>query len=327
MPAPPFDAELAPVLAERAIGTTRDLESLVKGRAPTSEDSIADLLGAFDVVREDRHVAHENGDPEVLVSVFRRRDHVAGGPGLLYAHGGGMVIGDRFRGIDRILEWVRAFDAVAISVEYRLAPEHPYPAALHDCFAALSWAAEHASELGFDARRLVVAGISAGGGLAAGITLLARDRGGPALAGQVLMCPMIDDRDRSVSSQQMQGVGVWDRAANRTGWRALLGARVGSQRVPIYAAPARATDLAGLPPTYIDCGSAEVFRDEAVAYATAIWAAGGSAELHVWAGAFHGFEGLAPKAAVSIASRNTRTEFLRRLLCACARATDGSRGG
>lgn len=311
-PPPPFDRELAEALAARGITPTLDLATLVRSRAPSP--SIEPLLAAFEVVREDRTVAGCAGDPDVVVSVFRRRKHVPGGPGVLYVHGGGMVVGDRFQGIDRVLEWVHAFDAVAISVEYRLAPEHRHPAALHDCFTALRWAAEQAPSLGFDRDRLVIFGISAGGGLAAATALMARDHGGPALAAQILMCPMLDDRGETVSSLQMQGLGVWDRASNQAGWRAVLGDQVGSDQVPAYAAPARATDLTRMPPTYIDCGSAEVFRDESVAYASAIWAAGGSAELHVWPGGFHGFEVIAPKAALSIASRNARTEFLRRLL-------------
>ncbi|WP_425551844.1 alpha/beta hydrolase fold domain-containing protein [Herbiconiux moechotypicola] len=123
--------------------------------------------------------------------------------------------------------------------------------------------------------------MSAGGGLAAGIALLARDRQGPALLGQLLICPILDDRDSTVSTLQFDGAGTWDRSSNLTGWTALLGSRRGTPEVSIYAAPARATDLTGLPSTYIDCGSAEVFRDEDVAYASSLWAAGVQAELHV----------------------------------------------
>jgi acetyl esterase/lipase len=125
---------------------------------------------------------------------------------------------------------------------------------------------------------------------------------------------MIDDRNDTVSSQQIEGVGVWDRTSNLTGWTALLGDRRGGDDVSIYAAPARATDLAGLPPAFIDVGSAEVFRDEAVAYAGAIWAAGGEAELHVWAGGFHGFNALAPGTDLAVAANRARDDWLARLL-------------
>ena len=149
---------------------------------------------------------------------------------------------------------------------------------------ALVWTAEHAEDLGIDPDRIVIAGGSAGGGLAAAVGLMARDRGGPALHAQMLMCPMLDDRNNTPSSLQMAGLGVWDRQANQVGWTALLGDAAGGPDVSPYAAPARATDLSGLPPTFIDVGSAETFRDEAIDYASRIWRAGGRAELHVWPG-------------------------------------------
>ncbi|WP_343871236.1 alpha/beta hydrolase fold domain-containing protein, partial [Agromyces bracchium] len=143
--------------------------------------------------------------------------------------------------------------------------------------------------------------------------LLARDRGGPALAGQMLICPMLDDRDQTISTRQIDGVGVWDRTSNLTGWNALLGERRGGDDVSPYAAPARATDHTGLPPAFIDCGSAEVFRDEDVAYATSLWAAGVQAELHVWPGGFHGFDMMAPHAAISKAAPEARTNWVARI--------------
>ncbi|MYX20473.1 alpha/beta hydrolase fold domain-containing protein, partial [Streptomyces sp. SID8380] len=155
---------------------------------------------------------------------------------------------------------------------------------------------------------------SAGGGLAAGVALAARDRGGPALLGQLLMCPMLDDRNDTPSAVQMAGTGLWDREANHMGWTALLGERRGGPDVSPYAAPARAVDLAGLPPAFVDVGSAETFRDEDVAYASRLWACGVQTELHVWPGGFHGFDGIAPQAALSQTARTTRTEWLRRLL-------------
>ena len=206
------------------------------------------------------------------------------------------------------------FDLVLVAVEYRLAPHHPYPAPVEDCYAGLVWTVEHAAELGVDPARIVIAGQSAGGGLAAGTALLARDRGGPALAGQMLLCPMLDDRDATVSTHQFPDGGRWDREQNRFGWSAYLGSRRGTTDVDVYAAPSRAADLSGLPPTYIDVGSAEVFRDEDVAYASAIWAAGGDAELHVYPGGFHGFEVVAPEIAISRACIDARERWLQRIL-------------
>jgi len=203
---------------------------------------------------------------------------------------------------------------VVVSVEYRLAPETPHPGPIDDCYAGLLWTAAHADELGFDPDRMIVAGGSAGGGLAAALALRARDQSGPALLGQMLIYPMLDDRNDTPSAHQMAGLGGWDHSANEFGWTALLGERRGAPDVSPYAAPARADDLSGLPPAFIDVGSAETFRDEDVAYASRIWQAGGRAELHVWPGGFHGFDGIAPHAAVSQAAVAARADWLARLL-------------
>ncbi|MEV6154612.1 alpha/beta hydrolase [Nonomuraea sp. NPDC052129] len=166
----------------------------------------------------------------------------------------------------------------------------------------------------FHPERIIVAGGSAGGGLAAALALMARDRGGPALFAQMLMCPMIDDRNDTASARQLVGLGVWDQASNQGGWTALLGDARGTNDVSPYAAPARAADLSGLPPAFIDVGSAETFRDEDVTYASRIWQAGGSAELHVWPGGFHGFDGLVPQAVLSQNAREARARWLGRIL-------------
>jgi acetyl esterase/lipase len=233
---------------------------------------------------------------------------------IYYIHGGGMIMGDNRAGLPSALDHAAELNLAVVSVDYRLAPETPHPGPVEDCYAGLCWTAAHAAELGIDKERLIVGGGSAGGGLAAAVALLARDRGGPALAGQLLICPMLDDRNDTPSSRQMAGLGVWDRAANEVGWTALLGDARGGPDVSPYAAPARATDLSGLPPAFIDVGSAETFRDEDVAYATRIWQAGGTAELHVWPGGFHGFSGLMPGASLSRAAVAAQRSWLRRLL-------------
>lgn len=225
-----------------------------------------------------------------------------------------MIAGNRFLGISGILDWVEDMGVLCVSVEYRLPPEHPDPAPIEDCYAGLEWMHNNAAELGVDVTNMVIVGSSAGGGLAAGTALMARDRGTVDLRAQVLICPMLDDRIMTVSSQQYIGEGTWSRDSNQTGWACLLGPRRGGTNVGIYAAPARATNLAGLPQTFIDVGSAEVFRDEAVSYATQLWANGVQAELHVWPGGFHGFDLLVPKATLSTIAIATRTAWLRRTL-------------
>jgi acetyl esterase/lipase len=225
-----------------------------------------------------------------------------------------MVLGDRRLGLNEVLDLADPLHLAVVSVEYRLAPEHPDPAPVEDCYAGLAWISRHAAELGIDPGGIVVCGRSAGAGLAAGSALLARDRGGPALLGQLLDYPMLDDRDDTVSSVQIDGIGVWDRTSNRTGWDALLGSRRGADDVSSYAAPARESDLSGLPPAYIAVGSADVLRDECVAYASRIWQCGGVAELHVWPGGFHAFDVIAPQAALSRSAIQTRSDWLRRLM-------------
>jgi acetyl esterase/lipase len=185
-----------------------------------------------------------------------------------------------------------------VSIEYRLAPEHPYPAPLDDCYVGLLWTFAHADELGVDTTRVAIGGASAGAGLAAGLGLLARDRGEVQLAYQLLIYPMIDDRNVSASSHIVKAP-IWSREANLLGWHAYLGHEPGGADEPIYAAPARAEDLSGLPPTFIGVGTLDVFRDEDIHYALRLLAAGVPTELHVYPGAPHGFELMVPHAAVS----------------------------
>jgi acetyl esterase/lipase len=316
-PPVPYDPDVAAVLATlleviprltaEGIPALRQRNSLIP--QVTLDELRCD--GVFQV--EERTVPGPAGAPEISLLICRPTAPSGPVPAIYHVHGGGMIAGDNRVGMARIQEMAEGAVAI-VSVEYRLAPEHPHPAPVEDCYAGLVWTAQHAAELGIDPEKIIVGGGSAGGGLTAATALLARDRGGPALAGQLLMSPMLDDRNDTVSSRQMAGLGVWDHHDNETGWTALLGDARGGPRVSPYAAPARATDLSGLPPAYIDVGSAETFRDEAVAYATAIWQAGGVAELHVWPGGCHGFEGFAPHAAVSIAAKQPRRNWLRRIL-------------
>jgi len=312
---PPFDPELEAVLAilGESLPPSITPEMIPILRATPMLTVTDEYFAERGISRRDVVIpGHEGAD--IVVSVLAREGRTGTGPGIFHTHGGGMILGDRFVGIAGILDWVEQFDAVCVTVEYRLAPEFPDPFPVEDCYAGLVWTADNAEELGIDPARLIVAGGSAGGGLAAGVALIARDRGGPALAGQVLIYPMLDDRDASVSTHQIDGIGVWDRTSNVTGWSALLGDRRGTHDVSIYASPSRATDLSGLPPALIDCGSAEVFRDEDVAYATQLWADGVQAELHVWPGGFHGFDMMAPHAALSKSMTEARTDWVARIL-------------
>ncbi len=312
---PPFDAELKAGLA--VVGgmfpptITPDLIDFM--RTSYASPPLEELLGDRGIDAVDVAVPGYCGDP-ITVSVLRHDPTDRPAPVVLYAHSGGLMFGDRFSGIDLVLDWVDRLGVTLVTVDYRLAPEFPDPYGREDMYAALEWVAQNATLLNLRPDRIMVAGASAGGGLAAGLALAARDRGGPPLCGQVLDYPMLDDRCLTPSTGQFDGVGVWDRISNVTGWHALLGSARGTDDVSIYASPARAIDLGGLPPAFIDVGAAEIFRDEAIAYASDIWKAGGDAELHVWGGAFHACDIFAPHTTVGRSMIQTRNAWVEKIL-------------
>jgi len=198
-------------------------------------------------------------------------------------------------------------------VDYRLAPEHPYPAGLHDCYAALTFLHAEASALGVDPERVALLGTSAGGGLAAATALLARDRGGPPVCFQMLHIPELDDRLETPSMRTFVDSPLWNRPLAVKSWEFYLGALAGKDDVPVYAAPARATDLAGLPPAYVSTAENDPLRDEGIAYALGMLQAGVSVELHQFPGTFHG-SALVPTAAVSRRAAQEASVVLRRAL-------------
>lgn len=243
---------------------------------------------------------------------YYRQEANQPGSAVLYLHGGGMIfalehIGEMYDVAVR--EYVAASGVPMLVVDYRVAPEHPHPTPVEDCYATLQWLAGNARALGFDPSRLAVMGDSAGGGLAAGVCLMARDRGGPAVAQQLLIYPMLDDRT-TIPDPQLLPFLTWTYDDNITGWGALLGESAGTDRVSQYAAPARADDLTGLPPTYIDTGDLDIFRDEDIAYARRLADAGVPTELHLHPGCPHAFEGLASGAGVSKRAINDRVRRL-----------------
>ncbi|WP_382309396.1 alpha/beta hydrolase [Herbiconiux sp. UC225_62] len=308
---PGVDPEIARVLAALPAFAALDADTLPLIR-PFASAPLDPLLEGRHVIRREETVTTPDG-VDLPITVIAPAHSPRPAPAVLWFHGGGMVMGDRFSQIDIPLDWLDAFGAVVVTVDYRLAPEAKGTTLVDDGYAALVWLTEHADELGIDPARVVVAGTSAGGGIAAGVTLLARDRQAPSIAAQVLICPMLDHRNESVSAHQFTAPGVWSRESNAFAWNAVLG---DADRDPVspYVSPAVASDLTGLPTTYIDAGSAEVFRDEDQQYAGRIWASGGQAELHVWAGGTHGFDAMVPDAAISRAARASRTAWLGRVL-------------
>ena len=260
----------------------------------------------------DRRDHSVQGDPPVTVRIYRPK----GAEGLLpcvYAiHGGGYVMGSRDMEDLRFDSWCQALGVAGASVEYRLSPETPYPGPLEDCYSGLRWLLDNADELGIDAARTGICGTSAGGGLAAGLALLARDRGEFQPAFQMLVYPMLDDRQVTTSSRW--DVPVWSPSNNEFGWRSYLGPLYGSDDVPVYAAPARAGDLSGLPPASVWVGTADGFCDEDIAYAQRLNQAGVPTELHVYPGGPHGFDAFSERAQVSRRCRRDMKEWLSAVL-------------
>ncbi|KAK1688407.1 Alpha/Beta hydrolase protein [Colletotrichum godetiae] len=319
-PRPPYDVQLIPAL-DRMTAYPRSRDGIVHGRqlrATAMAPMQAAVRNDEGLLVEDRKIAGPDGEiPIVILQPRNPKTASSKRPGIVFYHGGGMVLGDAFLGIQPFARMAKDFDAVVVSVEYRLAPEHPAPAPQDDCYAGLLWTSEHAQELGIDPAHLMIAGVSAGGGLAAGAALRARDTGGPKLCAQLLVYPMLDDRDTGISKKQFRNDTCFDALDNNAAWGCVLGDKAGVEDADVspYVAPGRAKDLSGLPPAYIDVGTAEPFRDENVAYATKLWDSGVQADLHVWSGGFHGFDllGLAVGSDVAKAALETRMGWARRL--------------
>lgn len=252
-------------------------------------------------------------DEGVVLRVYRPA-RVQTGAALLWIHGGGMVVfgaalDDRF-----CAETARTLECVVVSVEYRLAPEHLFPAALDDCYAAWTWLQQAATHLQIDKTRVAVGGQSAGGGLAASLAHRLHDAGGVQPAAQWLFCPMLDDRTAARTELDTIRHKIWNNRQNRFGWRAFLGTEPGGETVPEYAVPARRNDLRGLPPTWIGVGDIELFFDEDTTYAERLQEAGGNCTVEVVPGAPHGFESIAFKTKLAQAYLSHSREWLREQL-------------
>jgi acetyl esterase/lipase len=278
-----------------------DLDNLEETRKLLAESQEAlDIPLDETISLTEKMVPGAEGEPDVRVRIHEPKERSGVLQGLLWIHGGGYVLGTAKESDLLCQQFVKEAGCVVVSVDYRLAPEHPYPAPLEDCYAALKWFSENAAELGVDPERIGAAGQSAGGGLTAGLALLARDRQGPKLAFQMPLYPMIDDRNNSPSCGETgSGHLIWNQELNEKGWQAYLDGMQGTENVPEYAAPARAEDLSGLPYTYTCIGQLDPFRDETLTYVTRLAQAGVDVEFHLYPGAYHGFEGLAPQADVA----------------------------
>ena len=272
-----------------------------------------EFLPAEDCGVDCQELQIDGPESRIDVRVFRPRDAVGETGCIFHIHGGGFIGGSlaEYEFLHRPL--AADLSCTIVSAEYRLAPETPFPGSIQDCYAALAWTFQNADELGIDRQRIGVMGESAGGGLAAALALMVRDRGDYPLVFQHLIYPMLDDRTCVLDAIPYAGEYIWHRQNNLFGWTSLLGQEPGGADVSPYAAPSRATDLAGLPPTFIGTAALDLFVDEDIDFAARLIRAGVPTELHVWPGAFHGFD-LLPGPAVADAARSASREALRRAL-------------
>jgi len=264
--------------------------------------------GSDGLAVNDRTIPGPPGAPDIRVRLYEPVRRHANTPCLVYFHGGGFIAGDLDSEHARCVRLAGQADCVVVSVDYRLAPECRFPAAVEDCYAALSWTAASADDLGIERSRIGVGGVSAGGGLAAAVALMARDRRGPVVAFQMLMFPVLDDRMES-ASMNFVDTPLFDGPAAARMWTSYLGEN--RANVSPYAAPARAKDLRGLPPTYLATGEFDPLRDEGIAYALRLLAADVSVELHNFAGTFHTFDVFST--AVSTRAANEQVDWLHRI--------------
>ncbi|MBU6279939.1 MAG: alpha/beta hydrolase [Actinomycetales bacterium] len=249
---------------------------------------------------------------QIPIRIYRGQTTAAGAPGLLFIHGGGMILGDLDHDDAVARKLTLELGAVTVSVDYRLAPEFPFPAGLEDCYATLRWMADSAADLGFDPQRLVIYGGSAGGALALATTLLARDRGFSGIRFVMAPYPMLDYRNETPSSYEVIDVGVWDRALNIEAWQHYLGPN--PVDVSPYASLALAKDLSNLPPLFIDTGDIDLFRDEIITFVQRLMQAGVVVEFHLYPGSFHASEIIVPQAQLSEMIWETRLRAFERAL-------------
>src|SRR6266700_4525201 len=312
-----FDQSLDPEL-RAGLAAMPAMDGLVED-VPSLRKMMLEMMTALPRTRlesvtiEDRYIPGPEGAPEVLVRIYSPKARAEVLPGVLWIHGGGFIMGHPIMDDNLCQRFVEHVGCVVVSVDWRLAPENPFPAGVEDCYAALQWMVASAPELRIDIDRVAVAGASAGGGITAAVALLARDRGGPKLAFQMPLYGCLDDRHITPSSQVITDPRVWNRDISLKAWKLYLGDSQQGEVSP-YAAPTRAKDLSGLPPAYICIGEADLMRDENIEYAMRLMQAGVSTELHIYPGAFHGFDVMVPTAAISQRAASEYTDALKRAL-------------
>lgn len=330
VPRPIYDHTLAPILDSALLPEEFDL-NFMRGIA---EEEIQcshgeHIYNADTILKEKPHLIHTEytipglDNNKIILSVFApKKPTAASRPALYHIHGGGMISGDRFTAVTPVIDLLEGIDCIIVSVEHRLAPETRAPGPAEDCYAGLVWISENAASLGIDPANIVVFGVSGGGNLAAAICLMARDRKSPTIPikAQMLYSPLLDDKCESVSDQQFEYGNPSGTPWIRAIWDLVLGETRTSDKITAYQAPARATDLSNLPTTYIDAAECEPFRDPSVMYASNMWRCGSTCELHIWPGAWHGFDMLPNPEILLIRSANeAKSNWLKRVMTSRAK--------
>ncbi|GAP85728.1 putative alpha beta hydrolase fold-3 domain-containing protein [Rosellinia necatrix] len=310
---PPYDPEIIAVAdtQHRPVPSNLgELAALRREELPYDENIHNDP----EITIEEISVSGADGPlPAIVLKSSSRPAPLRPRPGILFFHGGGRVMGNVYVGLAAVSGCIKESDAVIVSVGYRLSPDVPGISAVEDCYASLIWMSKNLQVFNIDPARFIISGVSAGAGLAAGALLMSRDRKGPKVAAQLLVCPMLDDRFTSLSSRQFENGRGFYTTWGRYAWNCVLGQDIHRENVSYYVAPGRAEDLSGLPPAYIDAGSGEPFRDEDIAYAAKLWECGVQADLHIWGGGCHGFD-LFFSTELGAQAVRTRNAWLGRIL-------------
>ena len=271
--------DISDVLTARATLETFIEDMAKQGVERPTDDGVEEI---------ERTIPGPGGAPDVRIRIYMPKERTEAGPGFVNFHGGGFVLGDLESEHPRCLVMAAAAGAVSVGVDYRLAPENPFPAGVEDCYSALQWVVEHAQELKINPAKIAIGGCSAGGNLTAAVALMARDRGGPRAALQMLFYPVIDDHCDTPSMLDGAGLYIWDYQNSLDMWHHYIGRD--RSTVSPYASPARAGDLSGLPPAYVMTCEHDPLRDEALIYATRLMQAGVPVDLHNYPGTVHGFD-------------------------------------
>ncbi|MEL6148749.1 MAG: alpha/beta hydrolase [Chloroflexota bacterium] len=312
------DAELLAVANQLTeIGFNPDLTDI-----PGTREAVAAILAAMaegappiEGVEMTLHEApNADGSFNVPLRVFHPEQRDGTLPVMLWIHGGGYVLNKAEYDDAQVAGFAVAWNCVIVSVDYRLAPEHPFPVPLEDCYVGLKWTYDNAEMLGIDTDRITIGGQSAGGGLAAGLGQITRDRAEVPLMYQLLIYPMIDDRNLEQASDTVPDHYIWSRQSNLLGWRSYMGMEPGTDNTPLYAAPGRTENLEGLAPVYMYVGDVDLFYAEDLAYATRLAEAGVPVELHVYPGAMHAFDLLGAQTAIGQRCNADRDRVMKQVL-------------